>query len=193
MRLFIAVVFPEDIKDALIRCGEIARRSLNGGRVTTRENLHLTLVFLGEIEEARLPGIEAAMEECPSPPLEISVGKWGRFRQRGGDVLWREIRGGNALFALQHRLTRALLRQGFEVEDRPYVPHLTMLRRAQLPAGCSVSSLPAEEELSFAAEGMWLMRSELGGGAPKYTGLRYVPFTQTETQPDRPLAKAPVL
>ena len=181
MRLFIAVVFPEDVKDALARSGEAARRVLSEGRVTRRENLHLTLVFLGEIEEERIGEVEAAMDECPSPPLEIRVGRWGRFRQRDGDLLWRELRGGDALDSLQRRLKRALRLRGFDAEERSFIPHLTMVRKAVFRQGCSLASLPAEaEELSFTAEGMWLIRSELGSGGPKYTGLRFVPFAQVQ-------------
>ena len=175
VRLFIAVSLPEAVRDVL--AAEAASvRDMTGGRSAPPESFHLTLAFLGETAEERLGEVRAAMEECPSPPLELTVGGWGRFRQRGGDVLWREVRGGNALYSLQRRLVRALGKRAFTVDKKEYVPHITFVRKAVFPEGFAV--LPEAEELSFPADGMWLMRSETGRGGPKYTGLIFVPFSR---------------
>lgn len=174
MRLFIAVAFPDEVRAAL-SAEASSIRELAGGRITPPEAYHLTLIFLGEVSADRLGEVKSAMEECPSPPLELTVGGWGRFRQKAGDILWREVRGGNALFSLQRRLVRALLRREFPVEKKEYVPHITVVRKAAFPKG--FSALPEAGELSFPADGMWLMRSEPGHGAPKYTGLFFVPFS----------------
>lgn len=173
MRLFIALGCPGEAWDAL--AASASALPLVRGRSAPKESFHLTLIFLGEVPEDRLGAIRRAMEECPSPPLTLTVGGWGRFRKRGGDVLWREVRGGNALFSLRRRLVRALEKRGFSVDSKEFVPHITVARKAVFPEG--FSGFPEAEEVSFPADGMWLMRSETGHGAPKYTGLLYVPFS----------------
>ena len=112
MRLFIALELPGDVRERLARSAAGLEKRWVSGRLIPAENYHLTLVFLGEVPEGRLEDIAAAMEACPSPPLTLTVGAFGRFRQRGGDVVWRRVSGGNALFSLQRRLTRELERRG---------------------------------------------------------------------------------
>ena len=61
MRLFLAILFEEPVKDRLCEAMELIRRSTRTSRLTRRENLHLTLVFLGELREAGK--VREAMEE----------------------------------------------------------------------------------------------------------------------------------
>ena len=187
MRLFIAIAFPGEVREKLA-AQAASVLALTGGRSAPPDLYHLTLAFLGEVPEDRLDELRSAMEECPSPPLELTLGRWGRFRQRGGDVLWREVRGGNALFSLQRRLVRSLSERGFPVDKKEYVPHVTLARAAALPAG--PAALPEAEEISFTAGGMRLMRSEPGHGAPKYTELVFVPFSGSGDASERTLANA---
>lgn len=174
MRLFIALELPGDVRERLARSAASLETSWTSGRLIPAENYHLTLVFLGEVPEGRLEDIAEAMEACPSPPLTLTVGAFGRFRQRGGDVVWRRVSGGNALFSLQRRLTRELERRGFTLEKREYSPHLTLGRKVILRTG-----LPeARDELPFTVGAMTLFRSDTGRSGAVYTPLRQVDLSK---------------
>ena len=172
MRLFIALELPEDARERIARSAASSERFRNSGRLIPKENYHLTLAFLGEVPENCLEDIVSAMEACPSPPLPLTVGAFGRFRQRDGDVIWRRVSGGNALFSLQRRLCRELERRGFSPEKREYSPHLTVARKAVLRSGPQ----PEGEEIPFTADGMTLFRSDTGPNGAAYTPLKRVDF-----------------
>ena len=177
MRTFIALELPPVAKSALGRSAAAAQKRWTAGKPTSQDNYHLTLVFLGEIAPERVSEVMAAMEACRSGRLTLTVGRFGRFRQRAGDVLWREVRGGNALFALQRRLSRELSDRGFSLEKREYAPHITLARKVRFPEGFPLEALAAgAEDIVFTPEGMTLLRSDPGPGGPVYTPLGIVSF-----------------
>ena len=178
MRLFIALELPEDVRSAIARSAAELETIWSAGRLIPPENYHLTLVFLGEVGEDRIGDVISAMEACPSPPPALSVGKLGRFRHKDGDILWRQIGGGNTLFSLQRRLSRELERRGFVPEKREYSPHLTVGRKVRLPQ----TELPETgSELFFTPLSMTLFQSKTGPHGAVYTPLRRVEFQKELT------------
>jgi len=178
MRLFIAIEFPDHIKAALSESVDALRPALAAGRFSRTENYHLTLVFLGETAEPRLPAVTAAMDACDAPPVPLAIGPLGRFRGRDGDTVWRRIDAPETLWALQRDLTDALRRRGFAPEDRPYAPHLTLARGARLRPGVTLSALSAPlPVLTHTASRMTLMRSDRAQGRLTYTPLHRTPLT----------------
>ena len=89
MRLFIAVNFSENALKSLLAARE-RLRELTGGRggFTQDTNLHLTLAFLGEVAEARVPSAAEAMAAAGGRPLTLVIDRSGRFRRDGGDIWW---------------------------------------------------------------------------------------------------------
>ena len=66
MRLFIAIHFNDDIKNKLAREIEILKKQALSGTFSRKENLHLTVIFLGEVPKNRLMEIQFAMDKvCP--------------------------------------------------------------------------------------------------------------------------------
>lgn len=180
MRLFIALEIPEDVRSEIARSAAAMEKTWSAGRLIPPENYHLTLAFLGEIPESRAADVISAMEACPSPPPTLAVEGFGRFRHRGGDILWRQVRGGNTLSSLQRRLTRELTRRGFALEKREYSPHLTVARKVIL----SRSELPdTGEALFFSVRAMTLFRSSTGPSGAVYTPLERVAFQTPDEQP----------
>lgn len=132
MRLFTAVSLGAMIEERtaaeLARLREVAPHA----RWVKAEKLHLTLVFLGEVEEARLPPILAALETVGPhhAPFTLSVRSGGRFgppaRPR---VLWADVGGQtDALEALYVDTAAVLEPLGFHPEHREYTAHLTLAR-----------------------------------------------------------------
>ena len=182
MRLFIAIEFPEWIREALSRDAALLRPACERGRFSRKENYHVTLAFLGETASERVPAIVAAMEEVSSPPPVISVGDLGMFRSREGNVLYRAVENDERLWRLQRRLSEALSARGFVLEERAFSPHLTMARRAQLRPGETLEALSARlRPARFTAREMTLLLSEQREGARVYMPLYQKSFTDTKT------------
>ena len=82
MRLFVAIELSDEVKDALMECIDNIKVQGGKGNFTRKENLHITLAFLGETE--RLRSAKACLDLVAFPQFDISLGKQGQFR----DILW---------------------------------------------------------------------------------------------------------
>lgn len=190
MRLFIAV----DL-DAPARAGVAAavarlrdraereRRGVSRGvSWVDAHNLHLTLHFLGEIADERVPALQAAL--APALPLEaarIGFGGFGVFPPQGlPRVIWIGITGAVPTLALAHAaIGDRLTRMGVAIETRPWSPHLT-IGRVKVPSGQVWNRLSRElapgVEGECAVAACTLYRSRLAPGGPTYEALMSIPF-----------------
>lgn len=166
MRLFVAITFPEATKDRLEAGIRALRKQGIRASWTRRENLHLTLAFLGELDSPE--GAIAAMEQVQAAPFPLEFAPSGRFRRREGDILWLGIQPKEELMHLQKQLYHGLKAQGISLESRPYRPHLTLARRLREHEGCVFPEpLPADVRVSEIV----LMRSERTARGMQYTPL----------------------
>jgi 2'-5' RNA ligase len=141
LRLFLAV---DPSAEAIEDLVQIVGRLRSPGRAMRREQMHLTLAFLGEVDESGLPAVRRAVSvaagEAESGTLRVGGG--GRF---GTTVLWAGIRGDlDALHGLAHALRDALRAESIDLDERPYRPHLTISRPAPR---ASTAQLRADLEL----------------------------------------------
>lgn len=125
MRLFIAILFDKEATCALEEAMEELSAQNIRGNYTRPENLHLTLAFLGETEDAR--GAIGAMTAAAGQGFPITLEGIGRF----GDTLWAGVQSSGKLEALAERLKEALSARGFSIERRKFLPHITLVRRAE--------------------------------------------------------------
>ena len=135
--MFFAAWPPPEAQQAL---GDLAGRlkSECGGRALPARNIHLTLVFLGEVARERLLRLEALAAAVTVPRFEIRLDHVGYWRHNR--VVWAGIeRGAAELLALAVGLEQALAGDGFRFDQRAYVPHITLLRNARrAPAAAAV-------------------------------------------------------
>lgn len=93
---------------------------------------HLTLAFLGEVADERSDALVACVTAAvaPFPPFEITLAGYGAFPNSARPrVVFREVgEGADATIELATVARRALERDGFVFDRRPFVPHLTVLR-----------------------------------------------------------------
>lgn len=140
-RLFFAVWPAPEVQRAL---GEVARRARHecGGRAVPPSNIHLTLVFLGNLPRDRLAVLEAIAPKVQGHRFTLKVDRLEYWRHNR--ILWAGTRDTpEALQALVTRLQDALAGADFKFDRRPYVPHITLLRNAR---GAPVDNhLPAVE------------------------------------------------
>lgn len=184
MRLFIAIEMPHAWRVAAASVVErLAARSPIKLRVSAAQNTHLTVRFLGEVEEDDLPALIAALEQVRATPCELRLGAAGTFgpatRTR---VVWLGVTGDSqCLVALIGAVDRALESVGLVGETKQWRPHLTLARvghratTAQRRALAeSVVTLPVPRGEPFLANTISLYRSHLGDGPPRYELLTSV-------------------
>lgn len=132
MRLFIGLPFPHQARRDFLQVQKRLQKNAVKGNFTAVGNFHLTLAFLGEVEEERLPGIFSALEEADLPSLELTFDHLGSF---DGGIWYLSPASCPALMAGQDRLARNLRERGFSLEKHDYVPHLTLGRKILLREG----------------------------------------------------------
>lgn len=134
MRLFIAIELPPEIKRTLW----MLRSDLPGARWVPREQMHLTLAFLGEVEDEAVGVLRAELARIHFHAFKVSFTSTGCFpgRQRPR-VLWVGLAPQPRLTELAALVREALLRCNLPVEERPFSPHIT-LARLKAPAAREV-------------------------------------------------------
>jgi RNA 2',3'-cyclic 3'-phosphodiesterase len=185
-RTFIAIELPDNVRAFLTR--EIARLSqaLPGVRWVDPTSLHLTLAFLGELDDEVLAAAKTATLQVATPgrPFALRTGARGTFGPRSTPrVIWIGVQGEMPhLLALQETLAQRLEEAGFPREQRPYSPHLT-LAKLKAPLAPEVltrlgTSLrePRRERASWRVDGISVMKSEQARGGAQYTHLQVYPL-----------------
>jgi 2'-5' RNA ligase len=160
-RLFFAVWPTPEVQRAL---GELARHAQRecGGRAVPHSNIHLTLVFLGDLPRSRVTTLEGIASTVQGHRFALTVDRLEYWRHN--HILWAGTRDcPEALQALVARMQDALAGADFRLERRPYVPHVTLLRDAR--------RAPAEDRCPGVA---WPVASfALLESAPRERGREY--------------------
>ena len=180
IRSFLAIELPEPI---LKKIGELQgdlKSAHAGVGWTNPEKIHLTLKFFGNIEESRIESIFKSIEEPlgKTSPFSLKVRGIGAFPHlKNPRVIWvglvdeREV-----LTSLQKEIEVQLEKIGFQREDRPFHPHLTLGRmkssRGKEELAGRMERYREEELGDFQVEKVVLFRSDLRPSGPIYTPLR---------------------
>lgn len=185
LRLFIAIELDHGLLQALGDLQtELRKRGLDGLRWTRSEGIHLTLKFLGETPESRVPAISEALRKGAAGHRRqtLSLGGLGTFGgRRNPRVLWVDLEGDlDALAALQASIDDELAAIGFPKEDRSFSPHLTLARvRPETARELADAIARAIEGVKvpraeIAANEVSLMQSTLGRAGAVYNRLNSV-------------------
>lgn len=159
-RLFFAL-WPDEAAGAKLAslAGQLAERS--GGKAVPAGKIHLTLAFLGSVADDRVADLAALQVEATSFPMRLDC--VGAFRKVG--VAWAGVQSPPPeLLALQSKLMRVLARRGFPLEERAYVPHVTLVRKVR-----GSEARAAIEPIEWMAREVTLVRSDTGTG--RYTRI----------------------
>jgi len=180
MRLFVAVNIPEDIKEKISDMQSRLKKALCDVNWAVADKFHLTLKFLGEVEEEVLP----SASEC----IAKSVSGFGKFRitfsgagafpcNEKPKVVWAGINEGKKeLERLAANIENGLEKLGYKKENRSYSAHLTLgrVRSFQNISALSkkIITLEGFESGGFTVESADLMQSLLRPEGPEYKCLR---------------------
>lgn len=175
-RLFFALWPDEPLRARMAPLAE--RVATHSGKPVPAANLHLTLAFLGQVDEGRMGCALRVGEGVAAPPFEMVLDCLGHFRQP--QVAWLgPTNPPGALLALAARLAAGLTAAcGFDAESRPFHPHVTLARkvrhgfrrRAMEPLSWRVNefvlveSKPSTESSRYEVLGRWPLRAAGGNG-----------------------------
>jgi 2'-5' RNA ligase len=178
LRLFVAIEIPETVKDAVEEVFAPWRERFPTARWVPRENLHVTLKFLGRT----WPRLEdwvpaqvgaAAADVLPFAARLRGVGSFPSAKR--GRALWAGFEETDLITDLATEIEAALVDE-FPAEKRPFHPHLTVARSdppLKLPVGYSGTELESDE---WEVDRVVLFRSHLGRPAPRYEPLARFPL-----------------
>jgi len=139
IRLFVALSLPDAVADSLV----LMQGGVPGARWSTREQLHLTLRFIGEVDGSVAASIcdVLALIRAPRFALELKgVGEFGGKRPR---ALWTGVREDSAVQHLQRKIESALQRIGLPAEERKFAAHVTLASLRGAPRGRIITFLAA--------------------------------------------------
>lgn len=179
MRLFIAAKLPEKTLSNLCRQISILDDFLVRGRSVPKENLHVTLEFLGETSEEKLIYLQSAMDEIAQlPPCQLSVSQVVAWRS--AKVICAKFKE-KGLTTVHDALAKRLEEAGFSVEKRAFRPHTTLVRDYALtmPFSEAVKSVPIYN-MPFFVDEIALMQSTLTPSGAVYKQLYSVKLSGKE-------------
>ncbi len=187
-RTFIAVNLSDAAHVTLRRTLRRVGRALPGVRLVNPDDLHLTLAFLGEIDDAALAAVVTLTQEVAqqTSPFTLTLDKLGIFGQpHAPRVVWVGVGGDlRRLAALQQRLAESLEALGFPRESRPYAPHLTLARITRPLAATSLAQLTAllaeapRHPTRWPVAEVRVMRSDPNAKGARYAALSVAPLSQ---------------
>lgn len=179
-RIFIAINLPESVKDQLLAYREKWQEI--PARWTTKENLHLTLAFLGNTSDQELAKVCDAMKQVGSrhKPFALTINRivYGPDAKRPR-MIWGKIRRSPELFTIQEDIASLLSYS----EKQPFAPHLTLARLKTFELQrMELEELPEVNEeisLSFQVESIEIMESKLKRSGAEYSIIQSVPLRKT--------------
>src|SRR5262245_12243593 len=181
MRLFVAIDLDDRARRAIADEQKRLQTAFGDSRSSIKwvrpDHMHLTLVFLGEVPDARAPAVVAAINEpVAQAAFDLAFAGIGGFPAHGAPhVLWVGAAAGEAAsVSLQHELADRLQRIGIAVEQRPFHPHLTLARWKMSRGTDRARALAAGRTGAIATvrvDHATLYHSRLSPAGPNYTAL----------------------
>lgn len=172
MRVFIAALIPQEIKIEIKKYVDEIRPNWEGVRWEDHEKLHVTLKFLGELEESRVEEVVNALRVPLRlySPFEMVISRFGGFPSlKNPRVLFIALSENEGLLRLYNEIEERLEALGFKRETRSFVPHITVGRVKGRPR--LSGSLPAPRRVSFLISEVAVMRSILSPEGSRYSTL----------------------
>lgn len=164
-RLFVGLELPEPARLRL----SLVRSPLPGAKWIEPEDMHITLRFVGDVDNRQADELVGFLDGIDADPFEVSVREVGVFGGREPRAIWAGIQAGEQLDQLQRAVERACRSTGLEPEPRTFKPHVTLARlRGTSPdvvarflgsrAGLAIDPFPMEQFVLFSS------RPRVGGG-----------------------------
>lgn len=179
IRAFVAIKLPEELVARLKEVRDSLASSQKDVSWVRPGSIHLTLKFLGDIETEKVDTVAGALSMAASGVKAFTVkaaGVGGFPNLKSPRVVWVGIRESVELIGLQRNIDERLFESGFEKDDRPFHPHLTLARVKTPVAGRELGKRAEESKIDinvdFRADYFVLFRSVLSPKGAEYTELK---------------------
>ncbi len=176
MRLFVALLLPEDLRERL----HGLQKGLSAARWVKPDNLHMTLRFIGEVDNGDAEDLDAALSKIDFDSFELSLDGMGHFGEgRKVRALWVGTAANEALMRLQAKIERAIQTAGFPPEGRKFKPHVTLARFKSSPGPRLADYLEAHgafRSRTIPVKGFDLMSSFRSQDGSIYRSEAHYPF-----------------
>lgn len=177
IRLFTAVVLPGEVRQALGRM----QNGVPGARWVEPSVMHLTLRFIGEVDENVAHDIDSVLAAIRAPAFELKLQGVGAFGGKSPRALWAGFAKSPPLEHLVAKIESVLQRIGLPAETRKFSPHVTLARLKESPRA-KVADFVARNNLfsagPFPVSGYTLFSSHFGGEGPRYVPERVYALTR---------------
>ncbi|MCR4752173.1 MAG: RNA 2',3'-cyclic phosphodiesterase [Eubacterium sp.] len=160
MRVFVAIPLSEEMKSAVTETMHLLKKQGVRGSYVPKQNLHLTLAFIGETKEAA--AVKAALETVKIKPFRLSFSDMDTF----GDLLWVGLKGNQGLSAAVREVRAALDAAGIDYDRKKFVPHITIIRK--MTGSWKQTAAPKGD---MTVKSVSLMKSEVKDGKRVYTEI----------------------
>jgi 2'-5' RNA ligase len=171
MRLFVGLAIDEAVKETLERLTLRLRAKDDGLRWSTTDQWHVTLIFLGEVDDEARARLVRELRGVRQPSLKLRIQRLGTFERVG--ILHAEVEVSQELLRLYEAVAAAVKRSGLEVEDRPYRAHITLARARNKDGRKTIARLRSSTErqrvsAQWEAAEFLLYESQLSPGGSRY-------------------------
>jgi 2'-5' RNA ligase len=126
VRLFVGLALPAELRE---RLRLLVAHRFGGAKWVPPENYHLTLRFIGEVDNGRADDIDASLSGISARGFDLTLAGVGAFESHGrANALWVGVEKNPALEHLRAKVESAVVRAGCEPERRKFMPHVTLAR-----------------------------------------------------------------
>ncbi|HTV09872.1 MAG TPA: RNA 2',3'-cyclic phosphodiesterase [Candidatus Aquilonibacter sp.] len=171
MRLFVGLAIGRGVKESLERLTLRLRAKDDGLRWSTPDQWHVTLVFVGDVDDAGRARLVRELGVVRQPELELHMEQAGVFERSG--IFFAEVEVTDALRRLYEAVAEAARRCGLAVEERPYRAHITLARARNRDGRKSIERLKRAAvshrlRAKWSAKEFLLYESQLSPGGSRY-------------------------
>ncbi|ABX41382.1 RNA 2',3'-cyclic phosphodiesterase [Lachnoclostridium phytofermentans] len=171
MRIFIAINFTEEIKHNLYeQILNLKGKSIKGN-FTRKENLHLTLAFLGEVDEKHLETLKNVINQLEVSEFPINLSNMSAFHNGDELLPWIGIVPNTKLQVLQQQLTEGLKASGFAHDEKKFTPHVTLGRKVLMKSNTELNRYDGLCGKEIVVNAISIMKSERINGILTYTEI----------------------
>lgn len=183
MRSFIAIEFDDETRKFLLNIQDKFRKAGINGNYSRPENLHLTIRFLGEVDDDLLKSIKTAIKNVASrhSVFSLSIDSAGKFDKGSKSIVWAGLTGSRELFDLYSDMDKELRIIMSGLTKEKYSPHITLIREAH-PREDIIKAIQDLEKTGhkFTVSGISLMESTRIDGRLTYIRRDFAPMKPNE-------------
>jgi len=173
MRVFFAFELNNEDKEYMLTIQNKMKVTINSGNLTGKNNFHITLRFIGEINEEKIGSLIEVLDDIAAntKPLTLNLNKIGMFDKKGKKIIWIGSESNEMLNDIYIDLEKLIINKNFKKEDKVFLPHITLVRSARIKDCKDIELIDIHKEIKISS--ISLMESKRVEGV-----LRYIPIAK---------------